>query len=1298
MGLSTHELFLILRARDEASRVLRGFGGTLKSLDAKSAASAQRMMSTGAALVGVGVGLAAGGVLALNTLNRMTDSAIAYNEQVATTLTQVDKARVGFRELWKMGLNIATTIPVAFDDIQTSLYDIFSSIDTNGPGAAKILETIARAAVGGKTGMQTAGKAIIGILNAYKMGAAGATHVSDVMFQLVRKGVGTYEQFTATIGRAVPSAIKAGQSIESLSGMLAFLTRNGLSTAMAAASAARALDALSNPATVKHFKALGVAIYDTAGRMRPVATIMADLRTKMAGMSQEAKASKLKELFKNSGGTIQAMRFFNHAVNDTVNVFADVAKANFAKKFAGIGIAFKDAEGYIRPMPELVRALTDKFKNLGPAARDAAIAKFFAGSSSHITTMAQLNKALSTHGSLLSEMSTDMHNAGGAAKQAYDTMANTPAAKILLLNNRYKAMKITIGEQLIPVKLRLVEILSRMLTWWNNLSPATQKFIVKIIAVSAALAVLIGVIVAIVGVITMFAGAVALAGGAGALAGIIGIIGLVVAALAALGVGVYLVIQHWDALRAKAIEIWNNVIAAITPVVNYVRNDLVRGFQSAVAFIVAEWNKFYAAIQGPVQQVITSVRNMVSQIWSHIQTFMQNFQGAGEAWKHVWNVMVMIVRDVVWPAIQSLIQLISIALSTAFAILAPVVSAAFTTIGAIISRVVDIVGAMIRTIILLINGDYRKAWNAFVDILKGMVNLAIAIVFGFVRNFVAWIRGLVNGVINLFRGLANALVGHSIIPDMINAIIFWFASLPGRILGIIIGLIGRTVGLFASIPGRVFAALASLGSALWTAITNAFNRMMPAIAGGIGSVLSFFTSLPSRIVGAIGNLGGIMVSVGEGMIQGLINGMGNMLGAAANAAASVASAAVNAAKHALHIGSPSRVFHVIGTQIVRGLANGITYAQALAVVAARRLAQRVAAAAARQRQYATAVRTLRGQGKAFVDAISAGIKSGNISSATIGAKVQTMLNQLYKAQLKGVHGVGGVAKVIRADNNLLTLLSIKRTSITNRLAAATVALDDISKKYSDVKTSITDVITGGFDITKVGDIGTAIYVLQQRLDAARQFVTGLNALSKKGIDKAQLAKLAAAGPEAAGNTVQALLQASQADIKTFNSLLGQLQTVAEAGGASVAESLYGAGVRAARGLVDGLKSQQAAIQKQMNTIALAMVNTIKKALGIKSPSQVFHGLGRMISMGLIHGIRSNMDAVSRAGKDLANASVYKPSIPAYSSMAGVGAFSSAPGNDLGKRNIDQHFTIYTQEIDPRKHAADLGWELGTRVS
>lgn len=262
-------------------------------------------MGVGIASVGAGIGAA---------LADATKAAVEYERQAAKTLTQTDGLKASLEDIKEQAKRVALEIPAPFEQMQGALYDIYSSMDVNLKDGEKLLREFSKAAVAGQVDLQDAARGTIGILNAYGLGAESVNRINDVMFQLVRKGVGTYDEFAKTIGRAVPSAVRAGQSIEDLAGMLAFLTRNGLSTAMAATSAARALDAISHPATVGKFHKLGVEVVKANGQFRPMAQIIEDLGKKLKALPPAKRVQVLQELFKGSGGTIQARRFFDTAI------------------------------------------------------------------------------------------------------------------------------------------------------------------------------------------------------------------------------------------------------------------------------------------------------------------------------------------------------------------------------------------------------------------------------------------------------------------------------------------------------------------------------------------------------------------------------------------------------------------------------------------------------------------------------------------------------------------------------------------------------------------------------------------------------------------------------------------------------------------------------------------------------------------------------------------------------------------------------------------------------------------------
>jgi TP901 family phage tail tape measure protein len=305
-----------MRARDEASRTVLGLGSVFGTVGTKSQQLGGKLMGVGAAISGVGAGIAGVGAAGLAFFASATQGAMEYRQQAALTLTQVDKTKTSVKELEQIGIDIAKVIPVPLEQLQPALYDIFSSMNVGVKDAATLLRGFSKEAVAGQVDVQTAGRSTIAIMNAFKLPITDATHVMDLQFQLVRKGVGTYEEFASTIGRALPSTARAGQSVETLAGMLAFLTRNGLSAAMASTSAARALDALSNAKVAPRLAAMGIAVSDASGNFRPMLDVVGELTQKMSTMTQPERVAALQELFKGAGGTIQARRFFDLAIKN----------------------------------------------------------------------------------------------------------------------------------------------------------------------------------------------------------------------------------------------------------------------------------------------------------------------------------------------------------------------------------------------------------------------------------------------------------------------------------------------------------------------------------------------------------------------------------------------------------------------------------------------------------------------------------------------------------------------------------------------------------------------------------------------------------------------------------------------------------------------------------------------------------------------------------------------------------------------------------------------------------------------
>ena len=80
--------------------------------------------------------------------------------------------------------------------------------------------------------------------------------------------------------------------------------------------------------------------------------------------------------------------------------------------------------------------------------------------------------------------------------------------------------------------------------------------------------------------------------------------------------------------------------------------------------------------------------------------------------------------------------------------------------------------------VAILKGDWQKAWQSVKDIGSGIKETFS----GLYNMILKPLEEFVNGVIDWFVSLYDELVGHSIVPDMIDEIVDWFLDMPGRVL------------------------------------------------------------------------------------------------------------------------------------------------------------------------------------------------------------------------------------------------------------------------------------------------------------------------------------------------------------------------------------------------------------------------------------------------------------------------------------------------------------------------------------
>lgn len=492
--------------------------------------------------------------------------------------------------------------------------------------------------------------------------------------------------------------------------------------------------------------------------------------------------------------------------------------------------------------------------------------------------------------------------------------------------------------------------------------------------------------------------------------------------------------------------------------------------------------------------------------------------------------------------------------------------------------------------------------------------------------------------------------------------------------------LGTAFTIFWGVVKTAWGLIVDATKFAWVVISGAVTGGMHLVLNTIGVVLDIvtghwgrawsdckklvsqaFSDIKSLLLRAGSAFGNLLYDAGVNLVKGLTSGIKSMVGSVASTAANLGKTALNAAKSALHINSPSRVFRdQVGKSIPEGMAAGITMHAGVAHAAVIATANGLVTSFKSTLGINSPSKVFRSLGIWIHTGLADGL-TGSLSKVKSAIKkTETLLMQAMNRvkDLKGTKGVSnhwvashekaikGLESYVKKEGAQLTKLANQRAAIASKLKKAQASLANLQKEWTSERDSIASGIMQGASVVMQTQAdgaaltsGDVLGNMQSQVQAATTFAAELKELAKRGLSPALIEQIASAGVEQGGATAQALLSATSGQITQLNGMQKQLTTAANSTGSVVATSMYGTGIDAAKGLIKGLQSQEKAIDKQMLKIAKSMERAIKKALGIKSPSRLFHEIGQFIAAGLVGGIDSGNSDVRNAAQGLASAAI-----------------------------------------------------------
>ena len=224
----------------------------------------------------------------------------------------------------------------------------------------------------------------------------------------------------------------------------------------------------------------------------------------------------------------------------------------------------------------------------------------------------------------------------------------------------------------------------------------------------------------------------------------------------------------------------------------------------------------------------------------------------------------------------------------------------------------------------LIGTALAAAISTAIKVFSAIVEVIAFVITGF-QQLYEDISGFVTGVVQFFT---------TDVPNAINALVQWFAQLPGNIAAFLASVIANVTSWVANMAAnavnagsRFVSGIAGFLAALPGNIASWLAGVISTVVGWVSQFASNATSAASQfannLINGLASIPGQVTSIGANIIQGMVNGVTGAAGKLIDSVKGAVDDAIGAAKNLLGIKSPSRVFRKIGQYTMQGAALGV---------------------------------------------------------------------------------------------------------------------------------------------------------------------------------------------------------------------------------------------------------------------------------------------------------------------------------------------------------------------------------------
>lgn len=682
--------------------------------------------------------------------------------------------------------------------------------------------------------------------------AFSANEVAEAMTEMAKAGWDS-QQILDGMGGVLDAAAASGENLGTVSTIVAdAITGFG----MEAKESTRVADLLTQAANSGT-----IGINDLGESFKYIAPVAGSMGLSIEDVTTALSAMSMSGIKGSQAGT-SLRGVLTRMVKPTDQVAAAMDE---------LGIVLTNSDGTFKSLDQILSEMRGSFSGLTDEQKT-----YYAATLAGQEGMSGLLSLLNMSQEEYDEIAASMDNASGVAKETAEVMRDNLSADVEGLMGSLESLAITLASLIVPALRDFVQWLTQLVNKFTALSPETQKTILMIAGIAAAIGpvlMVLGKLTSSIGsIITTFGkipGAIAKVKGAftAVSAAIGGISAPVVAVVAVIGVLIAAFVNLWktnEEFRNKMTAIWDGIKSKFESFAQGIvdrLNALGFDFENFGEVVKAIWDGFCSLLapifEGVFNQVSVILGSALDALTGIFDVFIGIFTGN---WDQAWQ-GVKEIFGAVWDLIKGTFESWTIA----FKGIADTVLGWFGTTWDetwtnIKQFFVDIWNGITSFFSNVINSIKTAASNFITTIINFFAQLPTNIA-NFITNaynsVVTWVSNMVakaremgqnflNTVVSFFTNLPYK-VGYFIGNTLTN-IVIWAGSMVAKAREMGTNFLSTVVSFFTQLPGKVLQFITSAFNNVQIWATNMANKAREMGTNFINNVVSFFTQLPGKVL------------------------------------------------------------------------------------------------------------------------------------------------------------------------------------------------------------------------------------------------------------------------------------------------------------------------------------------------------------------------------------------------------------------------------------------------------------------